>query len=272
MNRQTDWAELLCFAKEKTLVLQPHQSFAIFPDSPDLSLSCAILTAIRNFTSFQVLLITEEYFPVSPDVPNEVREYLDSLAVLLRQGQNPYLFLFSTSPLEDKDAEKILAFMSHLPKIPETISERIFLVHEMRQKLYALLIALFSSTTEKTALDFYRIAAEWMSLLGSEKFQILPVRQTLEYACLHLKQHTRRIDHHTRRGIEWGREFDQSYRKYLDAGLCVQTAKAKARKDFIANHPQAVTDTELLFQENSPGTTRQSLHKYHMLYLSSKRK
>lgn len=270
MNPQTDWAELLCFAKDKTLVLQLDQAFCIFPDTPELSLSCAILTAIRNFTSFQVLLIVEEYSPLNPETPDEVKQYLEALAALLRHGNNPYLFLFSTAPLEDKDTEKILAFMSRLPEIPKTISEKISIVHKMRQTLYSLLITLISSPSDKTSMEFYRLSARWMSLLKSNAFQYLPVKQTLEYAGLHLKQHTRRIDHHTRRGIEWGREFDDYYRKYLDEGICEQTARAKARKDFIANHPQAVTDTELLFQENFPGTTRQSLRKYHAMYLRCK--
>ena len=263
MDTQTSCSELLCIARERSLVLHYRQSFSIFPDDVSLPLPILILTTVRNFIAYQTRLIVDQYYPLEPNAASAIADYLKKFAMLIRQGRNPRLFLVNGTPLSQRDSEAVLAVMKQLPEPPNAISEKIRIVHGMILRLLDLL----NRPEEQTARRLYCLAGEWLRLLGSNKMQIIEVQKTLEYAGLHLKQHIRRADRHITRSIEWGREYDSYYRKHLEKGLCEQTARFKAREDFHSAHPTPVTDEELLCDYAPPGMSRQSLHKYHRIFL-----
>lgn len=268
MATQTDWSDLLCIAREQPLVLHHRQLFCIFPDKVNFSLFITILTAGRNFIAYQIRLIVDLYYPLEPNSAKSIAGYLKDLAALIREGDNPRLFIVDGTALALRDAKKVLAVIKHLPEPPDAISEKIRIVYGMILRL----IKLLDYPEEQTAIQLYCLAAEWLKLLGADKLQLLGVQKPLEYAGMHLKQHSRRIDRHTSRSIEWGREYDSYYRKHLSDGLCDQTARSKAREDFRRTHPVPVTDEELLCAYASPGVSRQSLHKYHHKFLQFKAK
>lgn len=263
MATQTDWPELLCIAREQPLVLHHRQSFCIFPDYVKLPLSIIILSAARNFVAYQISLIVNRYYPLEANPAKNIADYLKNFAALIKQEDNPRLFIVDGTPISSRDAEKVLALIKRLPEPPETISEKIRIAHGMILRL----IELLDYPDEQIAIRLYCLAAEWMKLLSTGKLQLFEVQKPLEYAQMHLKQHIRRVDRHTNRSIEWGREYDSYYRKHLSGGLCNQTARSKAREDFRGAHPAPVTDEELLCDYAAPGVSRQSLRKYHQVFL-----
>lgn len=261
MDTQIDWAELLCMARERSLVLHYRQSFCLFPINLDKPLPLLILTVCRNFLAYHIRLIVDLYHPLSDDASREIREYLQHFALQICNGDNPRLFILGNDFVFESDAAAIRQVVSSLPIPPQQISDKIQIVYEMEQKLLELL------KLPDDACGLYCLAAEWLQILGSARIQLFPVQRTLECAGIHMKQHIRRIDHHSRRSIEWGREYDTYLRKYLQKGFCEQTARARARDAFKAAHPAPVTDAELLCDKNPPGLSRQSLHKYHQVFL-----
>lgn len=263
MKTATYWSELLCIAREQPIVLHHRQAFYLFPDNENLPLFITILTAGRNFIAYQIRLIVELYYPLELNSAKKIAGYLKDFASLIKKGDNPRLFIVDGTALSLMDAKKVIAVIKRLPEPPDMISKKIRLVHDMILRLLKLL----DHQDEQTAMRLYCLAAEWMKLLGTDKLQLFEVQKPLEYAGMHLKQHSRRIDRHTSRSIEWGREYDSYYRKHLSEGLCNQTARSKARKDFSDAHPAPVTDEELLCAYASPGLSRQSLHKYHQAFL-----
>lgn len=265
METPNDWTELLCIAREYPLVLHQRQSFTIFPDDPGISLRSAIITAARNFTSYQLRLIIDQYAPPPPDISPDISAYLHDFAILMRQEGNPRLFLLENKPVETKDEAPVLAGLKKLPTPPDDISEKIRIIHDLRTRI----IQLLNEHDTGNAFSFYLLCAEYLHLLGTDTLQLFPVQKTLEYAGIHLKQHVLRVDRHSVRCIEWGREFDSYYRKYLEDGYCIQTARNKARKDFMKAHPAPVTDEELLCDYAPPGVSRQSLRKYHQAFLQT---
>lgn len=263
MKKARYWSELLYIARKQTLVLHHRQAFCLFPDEEDISLFIRLTTAGRNFITYQIQLIVESYYSHEMNLPKDIAAYLKKFADLLRKGENPRLFLVNNTVLSQAEAKKVLKVIKQLPEVPDTLSEKIRVVHAMTLRLLKLL----DYSDEQAAIQLYRIAVSWMKLLESTKLQLFNVRKPLEYAGMHLKQHSRRVDRHTDRSIKWGREYDSYYRKYLSAGLCDQTARSKARKDFSEAHPAPVTDEELLCAYATPGISRQSLHKYHQTFL-----
>jgi hypothetical protein len=263
MATPTDWSELLCIAREQPLVLHHRQAFCLFPDNENLSLFITILTAGRNFIAYQIRLIVELYYPLELNPAKNVANYLKDFAALIRKGDNPRLFITDGTTLSLMDAQKVLAVIKRLPEPPDMISPKIRIVHGIVSQLLKLL----DFPAEQAAIRLYCLAAEWMKLLAANKLQLFEVQKPLEYAEMHLKQHSCRVDRHTSRSIEWGREYDSYYRKHLSAGLCDQTARSEARKDFGDAHPAPVTDEELLCASASPGISRQSLRKYHQAFL-----
>lgn len=263
MDNQTDWSELLCIAREQSLVLHYRQSFCLFPLNAEAPLPLLILTAYRNFIAYHIRLIVDHYYPLPEDTSPEVKNYLNAFALQMRIGDNPRLFILEKNMVFPTDAEIIKKTASALPVPPRQIFDKIRTVYEMEQKLLDLL----QHPDCSDARGLYCLAAEWLQILGSASMEVFPVQKTLECAGIHMRQHVRRTDHHINRSIEWGREYDAYYRKYLEEGFCKQTAQAKARAVFNAAHPTPVTDAELLCDENPPGTSRQSLHKYHRAFL-----
>lgn len=263
MDTQTDWSELLCMAREQSLVLHHRQSFCLFPTNIEAPLPLLILTVCRNFLAYHIQLIVDHYYPLPDGTSPEVKNYLKAFALQMRVGDNPRLFIFEKKMVSQTDAEIIKKNASALPAPPQQISDKIRTVYEMEQKLLELL----QRPDCSNARGLYCLAAEWLQILGSARMEVFPVKKTLECAGIHMRQHVRRTDHHINRSIEWGREYDGYYRKYLAEGFCKQTAQAKARSVFKAAHPAPVTDAELLCDENPPGTSRQSLHKYHRAFL-----
>ncbi|MFA6714570.1 MAG: hypothetical protein WCS27_04290 [Victivallaceae bacterium] len=263
MVTSTDWSELLCIAREQPLVLHNRQSFCIFPNDMELPLSIITLSTARNFVAYQIHLIVELYYPSRAHPTKDIANYLNNIALLIKQGDNPRLFIVNNTPLSSQDAKKVLTVIKQLPVPPETVSEKIHIVHNMIRRL----IELLDYPSEQSIMQLYCLAIEWMKLLGTGKLQLFEVKKPLEYAQMHLRQHIRRIDHHTSRSIEWGREYNSYYRKYLSEGLCDQTARSKAREDFCSAHPVPVTDEELLCAYAAPGVSRQSIRKYHQVFL-----
>jgi len=197
---------------------------------------------------YQVQLIVESYYLHEMNLPKDIAVYLKNFADLLRKGDNPRLFLVNNTVLSQSEAKKVLEVIKQLPGAPDALSEKIRIVHAMTLRLLKLL----DYSDEQATIQLYCIAARWMKLLESTKLQLFNVQKPLEYAGMHLKQHSRRVDRHTDRSIKWGREYDSYYRKYLSAGLCDQTARSKARKDFSEAHPAPVTDEELLCAYATP--------------------
>ena len=81
--------------------------------------------------------------------------------------------------------------------------------------------------------------------------------------------HSRRHCKAHERAIHWGREYHEYLQKHLVAGLKLKTARAAARRDFIAAHPRPKNADDLLKHNEFPGLSAPSIRQYHMAYLES---
>ena len=78
--------------------------------------------------------------------------------------------------------------------------------------------------------------------------------------------HRKRHEKALRRSIQWGAEYDVYLQKYLVAGLKLKTARAVARRDFIAAHPRPKNADDLIRTDEFPGLSAPSLRYYHRAY------
>ena len=82
---------------------------------------------------------------------------------------------------------------------------------------------------------------------------------------VHRKRHEKAL----RRSIQWGAEYDVYLQKHLAAGLKQKTARAAARRDFIAAHPRPKNADDLIRTDEFPGLSAPSLRYYHRAYQTS---
>lgn len=78
--------------------------------------------------------------------------------------------------------------------------------------------------------------------------------------------HRKRHEKALRRSIQWGAEYDVYLQKHLAAGLKQKTARAAARRDFIAVHPRPKNADDLIRTDEFPGLSAPSLRYYHRAY------
>ena len=83
------------------------------------------------------------------------------------------------------------------------------------------------------------------------------------------KFHRKRHEKALRRSIQWGAEYDVYLQKHLTAGLKQKTARAVARRDFIAAHPRPKNADDLIRTDEFPGLSAPSLRYYHRAYQTS---
>jgi len=81
--------------------------------------------------------------------------------------------------------------------------------------------------------------------------------------------HRKRHEKALRRSIQWGAEYDVYLQKHLAAGLKQKTARAVARRDFIAAHPRPKNADDLIRANEFPGLSRPAIRQYHKAYLES---
>ena len=81
--------------------------------------------------------------------------------------------------------------------------------------------------------------------------------------------HRKRHEKALRRSIQWGAEYDVYLQKHLAAGLKQKTARAAARRDFIAAHPRPKNADDLIRTDEFPGLSAPSLRYYHRAYQTS---
>ena len=81
--------------------------------------------------------------------------------------------------------------------------------------------------------------------------------------------HRKRHEKALQRSIQWGAEYDVYLQKHLAAGLKQKTARAAARRDFIAAHPRPKNADDLIRTDEFPGLSAPSLRYYHRAYQTS---
>ena len=81
--------------------------------------------------------------------------------------------------------------------------------------------------------------------------------------------HRKRHEKALRRSIQWGAGYDVYLQKHLAAGLKQKTARAAARRDFIAAHPRPKNADDLIRTDEFPGLSAPSLRYYHRAYQTS---
>ena len=80
------------------------------------------------------------------------------------------------------------------------------------------------------------------------------------------KFHRKRHEKALRRSIQWGAEYDVYLQKQVTPGLKQKTARAVARRDFIAAHPRPKNADDLIRTDEFPGLSAPSLRFYHRAY------
>ena len=86
-----------------------------------------------------------------------------------------------------------------------------------------------------------------------------------KFQAFHSKRHCKAHE----RAIRWGREYHEYLQKHLAAGLRLKTARAAARRDFIAAHPRPKSADDLLKHNEFPGYSAPAIKHYHKAYLES---
>ena len=83
------------------------------------------------------------------------------------------------------------------------------------------------------------------------------------------KFHRKRHEKALQRSIQWGAKYDVYLQKHLAAGLKQKTARAVARRDFIAAHPRPKNADDFIRVNEFPGLSAPSLRYYHRTYQTS---
>lgn len=251
-------------AEEPTLI--NASALSIFPalDAPGMTVQIAAVTAVRNLLSYVVALSIQGYSTLdNEELPEEISSYLDELQKWLMESDNIVQFIGAKRlPVSPDLIEKIYSSAASFPEPPQECMERITGAWEMCQSL----IPLRNVDENKCLRELYTLSSKWHKSLSRQQMQLFPVTQPFEFAEKHVARHLNRIDYHTARSIAWGKEFYDLTQKYLAQGFCQRTASAKARKEFIANHPYPVTDNELLNEEPIAGHSRPAMQRYLKMY------
>lgn len=268
LNAQ-QWKTRLKEARAEEPTLINASALTVFPalDTPGMTVQIAAATAVRNLLSYAIALSIQNYSNLdSEELPEKTAIYLDDLQQWLLEQNNAVLFIGAKRLAVQTDMiESVYESAAKYPEPPAECIERIFQAWQMCRKLLAL-----KDTDDTECLrQLYSLSSLWHKSLSRQQMQLFPVSKPFEFAEKHVARHLNRIDYHTARSLVWGKEFHDLIQKYLDLGFCQRTASAKARKEFIANHPYPVTDNELLNDEAIPGHSRPAMLRYLKMYRES---
>lgn len=268
MNTENhDWETLLQETRAEAPAVISRLALAIFPvSSSEIHTAKQIAgNAIRNLLSYIIRLSVQDYSsrPAS-DLPAELLRYQNAQLSWLKRKHNASLVIeMHCKPLSEQEIKNIFEEAQCFPSPPATANFRIRLAFSILQKLLEIKDFSQINVFEK----IYEISSEWNRALITPAMQMIPNLRPLEFARMHVIRNKSRIVHHGQQSILWGKEFYESYKKYVESGCCSRTAKAKARRDFIKAHPPRLND-DVPIGEWQPGLSRPALTRYLRQYLN----
>lgn len=247
------------------------RAFSIFPeinsnhsDSPAILALCA-----RNLISYLTYCTVQTYPEIHQNqYQSELEQYFNELSKFLLSKKNLKLFIQTTDSyaITEEDTAYILQQIPAFPVPPSCCHDDILWIFNL---LKQIICAVNDPSSDYWKL-LYNLSAQWQLRLSSH-FPIRSKSSSMEFWLLSSSRQYEYLSKNYQNAFKWGREFDQYYRDFLAQGFSDISARGKARKKFIENHPVPKTDDELLnIPENSPGLTAPAVRRYHRIYLDIK--
>lgn len=247
------------------------RAFTIFPrvnsthaDSEDIFTLCA-----RNLVSYLSYCVIQTYPETHRDqyLP-ELEQYINDLSKFLFSEMNSNIFILNaySGTVSPDEKANILQQIKQFPKPVSYCSDEIHLVFQFLEQV----ICAINNPPANYWMFLYDLSVQWQMQLASN-FPIRTKINTLEFWLFVFSRKFDLVKRNLQNALIWGAEFDEYYRDFLAQGFSDMSAKGRARKKFISNHPVPKTDVELLStNDDLPGLSAPAVRRYHRIFLSVK--
>lgn len=237
----------------RALSVFPPLSSQISPNNIPAKIAC-------NLAGYYLDNLLYFYHP-SGDFP-EIDDYLVDFSVFLRieKIQQPVASWHLNTFGDIGEPVRFIEKMKKFPVPPDNI-------HTMLKEIYNFLVKtlqLAGLAEDNFAASLYDLSVAWMNIHREEFMHLAPTHEVLKTAEILLKQLEQKQYNYHYLWYEWGKEYDEYYRVFIDQGLSDKTARKKARQKFIENHPMP----EGISESGYPGTSVNSVKKYQKIYLN----
>jgi|GEM_PF-3323686 hypothetical protein len=236
------------------------RALSVFPPlSTQISRNNILAKISCNLAGYYLDNLLYFYHP-SGDFP-EIDSYLVDFSVFLRNEkiQQPVANWHLNTSGDIGGPDRFIEKMNKFPVPPDNI-------HPMLKKIYCFLnktLQLAEFPESDLAASLYDLSVAWMNVHREESMHLASAHEVLKAAEILLKQLEQKQYNYHYFWYEWGKEYDEYYRVFIDQGLLDKTARKKARQKFIENHPMP----EGISESGYPGTSVNSVKKYQKIYL-----
>ncbi len=236
------------------------RAMSIFPPlSPNIARNAFLAKTACNFCGYYFDNLLYFYHP-SGDFP-EIDGYLVDFSIFLRKEKIQRLIAtWETNTFMSFDEPgRFIEKMRKLLAPPDNI-------HAGMKEIYCFLnetLQLAELPERDFTAALYDLSVSWMNIQREEFMHLAPAQEVLESAEILLKQVDQKQYNYHYLCYEWGKEYDEYYREFLDQGLPEKTARKKARLKFSEHHPI----TEDTCGSGHPGVSVNTVKRYQKFYL-----
>lgn len=166
-------------------------------------------------------------------------------------------------PFAIKEAVSFIDKFKNFPPPPESVHIRLKIIYEYIQKVLQLI--------GRQNADFlgglYNLSVSWSKIQTEPIMHLSSASYILRAAEHQNKKFERRQNRSSYQFYIWGKEYDEYYQEYREAGVSERTSRKYAGIKFSENHPY----TGNVNTNPLPGKSLNSLKKYQKIYRNWRR-